>query len=75
MYKQGNIFTGIKPPETVYIAAAVVLLPINSALNPIIYSNFSNDIYEKSRAWIKQRRTKYIRKPCVQNNEERNARH
>ena len=32
-------FNGITLPPIAYVIAAIVLLPINSALNPIMYSN------------------------------------
>ena len=42
-------FSGIEVPYTAYFISAIVLLPINSALNPILYS----DVCEKILAKIK----------------------
>ena len=32
-------FAGVPLPEVAYVVSAIVLLPINSALNPILYSD------------------------------------
>jgi len=45
-------FSGIRLPELVYAISAIVLLPINSALNPILYS----DMFEKFLGKIRQKK-------------------
>ena len=40
-------YAGYQLPDRMYIAAATILLPINSALNPLIYSGFGYRIYKK----------------------------
>lgn len=46
-------YLGIYLSDIVYIVAAVVLLPINSAVNPIIYSNYGVDFEFNPIDWIK----------------------
>nr|CAB3263304.1 uncharacterized protein LOC108950436 [Phallusia mammillata] len=45
-------FSGVKIDSISYAVAAIVLLPINSALNPILYSNFIDKIYTKCRGQV-----------------------
>nr|XP_018670728.1 low-density lipoprotein receptor-related protein 2-like [Ciona intestinalis] len=40
-------FSGIEVPDIMYAVSAVVLLPLNSALNPILYSDFVDGIQTK----------------------------
>ena len=40
-------FSGIPVSETAYVISAIVLLPINSALNPILYSDVLDKILSK----------------------------
>jgi len=40
-------FSGVPVKETAYAVAAIVLMPINSALNPILYSNFIDKLVDK----------------------------
>lgn len=37
---------GVRLPGLAYAVSAIILLPINSALNPIIYSNVLDKLYE-----------------------------
>ena len=40
-------FSGVELMDAAYVVSAIVLLPINSALNPILYSNVFDTIYDK----------------------------
>ena len=40
-------FSGIFVSDTAYVISAIVLLPINSALNPILYSDVLDKILAK----------------------------
>ena len=40
-------YAGYQLPDTMYIASATILLPINSLLNPLIYSGFGYGIYKR----------------------------
>ncbi|XP_076812070.1 uncharacterized protein LOC143459012 [Clavelina lepadiformis] len=40
-------FSGIPVSNVAYAVSAIILLPINSALNPILYSNFIDNIIER----------------------------
>ena len=40
-------YAGYRLPDTMYIASATILLPINSVLNPLIYSGFGYGVYKK----------------------------
>ena len=41
-------------PDTVYFVTACVLLPINSAINPMIYSQFGIHLVGYFRKWKEQ---------------------
>ncbi|CAK8675563.1 unnamed protein product [Clavelina lepadiformis] len=43
-------FSGIPVSNVAYAVSAIILLPINSALNPILYSNFIDNIFGKVRS-------------------------
>ncbi|XP_076814045.1 uncharacterized protein LOC143460429 [Clavelina lepadiformis] len=43
-------FSGIPVSNVAYAVSAIILLPINSALNPILYSNFIDNIIDKTRS-------------------------
>ena len=43
-------FSGIRLGEVAYSIASIVLLPINSAFDPIIYSNLVDFIYIKVKS-------------------------
>ena len=45
-------FAGVKIPDTMYFASACILLPINSAINPLIYSKFGMGLIQKLRQHI-----------------------
>jgi len=40
-------FSGVKVNSIAYAVTAIVLLPINSALNPILYSSFIDQVWQK----------------------------
>jgi len=40
-------FNGVKLGSIAYAVAAIVLLPINSALNPLLYSNIIDNVIKK----------------------------
>ncbi|XP_076812331.1 uncharacterized protein LOC143459189 isoform X2 [Clavelina lepadiformis] len=40
-------FSGVPVPNVAYAVSAILLLPINSALNPILYSNFVDNLTSK----------------------------
>ena len=42
-------FGGVPVPGTAYVVSAIILLPINSALNPIIYSDVGSFIFLKAK--------------------------
>ncbi|XP_076799429.1 uncharacterized protein LOC143444168 isoform X2 [Clavelina lepadiformis] len=47
---------GIKLPSIAYVISAVILLPVNSSLNPILYSSFMDRYLDK--AWSRTRTLK-----------------
>ena len=40
-------FSGIPVSDIAYVISAIVLLPINSALNPILYSEVIDELFQK----------------------------
>ena len=48
-------FSGVPHSDIAYVVSAIVLLPINSALNPILYS----DLFDKLLKKIRRSRLKY----------------
>jgi len=42
-------FSDIPLMDVAYVVSAIVLLPINSALNPILYSDVFDNLYNKIR--------------------------
>ena len=46
--------SGVAISDSVYAFTAVILLPINSAVNPLIYSNLSQGLYAKIVAFTRQ---------------------
>ena len=58
-------FSGVPLPDIAYAISAIVLLPINSALNPILYSDVFDKLFDKtvhkinsSTTWITVRFSK-----------------
>ena len=46
-------YAGVEMPNTAYIATTCFLLPINSALNPLIYSKVGKNALVTVLKWIK----------------------
>ena len=46
-------YAGYELPDSIYIVAVCILLPINSALNPLIYSRFGYALLKKLYKWIR----------------------
>jgi len=44
-------FSGTRVNSIAYAVTAIVLLPINSALNPILYSDFLDETWKKLKAY------------------------
>ena len=54
-------YLGYNLPDYVYIFTACILLPINSAANPIIYSKYGSDLASKSIQITKRALRKAVR--------------
>jgi len=46
-------FGGMKIDNIAYAVAAIVLLPINSVLNPILYSSFSESLWKRLKSRVR----------------------
>ena len=55
-------FGGIEIPNIAYVISAVVLLPINSALNPLLYSNVFDNLIDHIRGFALKRKKKETHK-------------
>lgn len=53
-------FSGILVPDVAYAVSAIVLLPINSALNPILYSDYVDGIFIRFRDEFNKQRDHLI---------------
>ena len=45
-------FAGYKVSDTMYIVSACILLPVNSVINPLIYSRFGVGLIKEALAWM-----------------------
>jgi len=44
--------SGVSLPPNAYIASAGFLLPINSAMNPLLYSRLIGEYMTRARKWV-----------------------